>query len=145
MIRHQEMHYHCVICIQICCLDWKLHLRNIRIIFKNLLTKNISCMVTFFIFDVRDPMQANEALWVRCQNWHFKLYILSNISRNILTPKWFLYHIPIKVIDNLISNCLIISKINHQDMGRQVIDLYANLLKISRKCGSKHNFLSLLD
>ena len=69
--------------------------------------------------DICDPTQANEALWRRYQNWHFKLNILFNIKGTF----WHQNNVNIiflsKVIDNLISNCLITLKINYQDMGRQ--------------------------
>ena len=67
-----------------------------------------------------DPTRANEALWGRYQNWHFKFNVLFNIYKEHFATKNDFHIIFLsKVIDNLISNCVIILKINYQDMGRQ--------------------------
>ena len=62
---------------------------------------------------------ANEALWGRYQNWHLKFNILFNIWGTFWHKNCFHIIFLSKVIDNLISTCLITLKINYQDMGRQ--------------------------
>ena len=66
-----------------------------------------------------DPAWANEALWGRYQNWHFKFNILFNIKGIFWHQNNFHIIFLTKVTDNLISNYLITLKINCQDMGRQ--------------------------
>ena len=66
-----------------------------------------------------DPTRANEALWERYQNWHFKFNILFNIWGTFWDQNCFHIIFLSKIIDNLISTCLITLKINYQDMGRQ--------------------------
>ena len=66
-----------------------------------------------------DPTQANEALWGRYQNWHFKFNILFNVQGTFWHQNDFHIIFLSKVINNLISNCLITLKINYWDMGRQ--------------------------
>ena len=90
-----------------------------------------------------DPTRANEALWVRYQNWHFKFNILFNIKGTFWHQNDFHIIFLTKVTDNLISNCLITLKINYQDIGRQSYWFVQNLLKMFRTIGLKRNFLSL--
>ena len=83
-------------------------------------TKNV-CYVfcNFRLAVICDPTRANEALWGRYQNWHFKFNILFNIQGTFWHQNNFHIIFQSKVIDNLISNCLISLKINYWDMGRQ--------------------------
>ena len=71
------------------------------------------------VIDICDPTRANEALWGRYQNRHFKFNILFNIQRTFWHQNDFHFILLSKVINNLISNCLITLKMNHWDMGRQ--------------------------
>ena len=78
---------------------------------------NAICM----FLNICDPTRANEALWARYQNWHFKfnIHVLFNIQGTFWHQNHFHITFQSKVTDILISNCLITSKINYQDMGRQ--------------------------
>ena len=77
----------------------------------------------FYVFKlcmiICDPTRANEALWGRYQNCHFKLNLLFNIYGTLWYQNNFHIIFLAKVINNLISNCLITLKINYQDMGKQ--------------------------
>ena len=73
-------------------------------------------------------------VWLRPWNWHFKFNIFFNIQETFRHQNDFHIMFLSKVIDILISNCLITLKINYQDM---VIDLYINLLKILKTIGLK--------
>ena len=66
-----------------------------------------------------DPTRANEALWGKYQNWHFKFNMLFNIQGTFWHQNDFHIIFLSKVIDNLISNCLITLNINYQDMDSQ--------------------------
>ena len=59
------------------------------------------------------PTQANEALWGRYQNWHFKFNILFNIQGTFWHQNDFHITFLSKVLDNLISNCLNTLKIDY--------------------------------
>ena len=74
--------------------------------------------------DICDPTRANEVLWGRYQNWHFKFNILFNIQGTFWHQNDFHIIFLSKVTDILISNCLITLKINYQDMGRPGKNVY---------------------
>ena len=92
---------------------------NIFTIFNFKMHCTLTHGVVYFHLHICCPTRANEALWGRYQNWHFKF----NILFNILETFWHQNNVHIiflsKVIDNLISYWLIHLKINNQDMGRQ--------------------------
>ena len=92
-----------------------------------------------------DPTWANEALWGRYQNWHLKFNILFNIQGTFWHQNNFHIIFLSKVIDNLISNCLITLKINYQDMGRQSYWFVHKPIEVIENNGLKHNFLSIID
>ena len=114
--------------------------------------RNTSCAVRCTLLNYNTTHNVNQRELMRLFEGDIKTDILNStycsISKKHFDTKSIFISLGlflIKVIDNLISNCLITLKINHRDMGRQVIDLYTNLLKILRTIGLKHNFLSLID